>query len=298
MGLLDGQTAESYYSGDTGGYRYISLQDIVNNFMVGYVGDGKLIHDAKRTDVIFHAKRGIQEFSYDISRVEKIQEIEVGGSLSIDMPQDYVGIVNLAWIDAYGVEHQLYEGRMTSKPSSVPLQDEDYAYLTDEDGNLLEGESLQNERFKGLDPKRISGYYSDGDYFVNNDYDNERTVSVGGRYGLDPELSQINGWYFVDEANGKISFSSNISGKIVILKYVSDGLGTDAEMKVHKFAEEAIYMHVAYAILNARVNVPEYQVNRFRDRRRATMRNAKIRLMNLNPQELVQTMRGKSKRIK
>lgn len=298
MGFLDNQTTESYYSGSTGGYRYISLQDIVNNFMVGYVGDGKIIPDAKRTDVVFHAKRGIQEFSYDISRVEKIQEVEVESSLSIPMPQDFVGMVEVAWIDDYGVEHILYEGRMTSKPSSVPLQDDDGDYITDEDGDLLEGESLTNERFNSLDPKRLSGYYDSDNSYALNDFDVERTVSVGGRYGLDPELAQVNGWYFINEAEGKISFSSNVVNKIVTLKYVSDGMGTDAEMKVHKFAEEAIYMHIAYAILNARINVPEYQVNRFRKRRSVAMRNAKIRLMNLNPKELVQTMRGKSKRIK
>ena len=298
MGFLDNQTAESYYGGDTGGYRYISLQDIVNNFMVGYVGDQKIIPDAKRTDVVFHAKRGIQEFNYDISRVEKIQEVEVGASLSVDMPQDFVHQTKIAYIDSYGVEHIIYEGRTTSKPSESPLQDSNLEYIFDEDGNVVTGESVTNERYKNLDPRRISGYYEEDDYFILNDYDIERTVSVGGRYGLDPELSQINGWYFIDEANGKISFSSNISGKIVNIHYVSDGMGTDAEMKVHKFCEEAIYMHIAYAILNARVNVPEYQVRRFKSKRAAEMRNAKIRLMNLNPSELVQTMRGKSKRIK
>ena len=45
-----------------GEYEYISLDNIVNNFLVAYVGDGKLITKAKRTDVLFHAKRGLQEF--------------------------------------------------------------------------------------------------------------------------------------------------------------------------------------------------------------------------------------------
>ena len=46
-----------------GGYAYITIEEIVNNFLVAYVGDGKLIPGVKRTDVIFHAKRGLQEFS-------------------------------------------------------------------------------------------------------------------------------------------------------------------------------------------------------------------------------------------
>ena len=46
-----------------GNYRYISMQDIINNYMVAYIGDGKLISSANKSDVLFHAKRGIQEFS-------------------------------------------------------------------------------------------------------------------------------------------------------------------------------------------------------------------------------------------
>ena len=48
-----------------GGYSYVKLNDIINTFIATYVGTGKLIPSVKRTDVIFHAKRGLQEFSYD-----------------------------------------------------------------------------------------------------------------------------------------------------------------------------------------------------------------------------------------
>ena len=61
--------------------------------MVGFVGDDKIINNVKKSDVLFHTKRGIQEFTYDISRAEKIQEVEVGFTLSIPMPQDYVHYV-------------------------------------------------------------------------------------------------------------------------------------------------------------------------------------------------------------
>jgi len=54
-----GNTVEENY----GSYAYISLNDIINNFIVAYVGTGKLISDVKRTDVIFHAKRAMQEFN-------------------------------------------------------------------------------------------------------------------------------------------------------------------------------------------------------------------------------------------
>ena len=266
--------------------------------MFAFVGDGKLIPTCKRTDALFHAKRGIQEFSYDISRVEKIQELQVGCSLSIPMPQDYVHYVTLSLIDEAGVEHIIYPARYTSKPSQSILQDDDYNYLYDNDSTLLTGTPVTDTNFKNFDHGNISGTYNDEQVNFSGSYLAERITEFGKRYCLEPELSQQNGVFVIDEANGKIGFSSELVNKNITLKYVSDGLGTDDEMKVHKFAEDAIYKYIIYAIASTRQAFPEYIINRFRKERRAAMRNAKIRLSSLKIGELTQVMRGKAKRIK
>ena len=67
----------------------------------------------------------------------------------------------------------------------------------------------------------------------------DETEPLGLGYGLNPETATKNGAFYIDEAKGKISFSADFVGKILIIKYVSDGLSTD-DIKVHKFAEEAI----------------------------------------------------------
>ena len=95
-----------------------------------------------------------------------------------------------------------------------------------------------------------------------------------------------------------VNFSSNISGKTVTIEYISDSLGTDSEMKVHKFAEEAMYKCIAHAIMSTRANVQEYIVARFKRERFAAIRTAKLRLSNLKLEELTQILRGKSKQIK
>ena len=69
-------------------------------------------------------------------------------------------------------------------------------------------------------------------------------------------------------------------------------------MRVHKFAEEAVYKYVAYAILSTRANIPEYLVARFRKDKFAAVRQAKLRLSNLKSELIAQVMRGKSKWIK
>ena len=287
----------SLHNDVVGNYRYVSLKDLVSNFMVGYVGDGKLVNSVKRSEVLFHAKRILQEFNYDINRIEKIQEIEVPPSLSIPMPQDYVNYVRLSWFDNGGIEHIIYPSRLTSKPSQSILQDSDYEYLfTDE--NLLTGEPQISENFKDFDLHNVSGALNSNDYFYNQTYHTDKVANTGLRYGLDPEVSQHNGVFVIDELNGKISFSSDLKDRSITFKYLSDGLATDDEMKIHKFAEEGMYKSLVFNILSTRAGVPEFIINRYRKERRAAMRNAKIRLSNFKLSEISQVMRGKSKQIK
>ena len=281
-----------------GDYRYISLKDIVGNFMIAYVGDGKLVNTAKRSEVLFQAKRCIQEFSYDVSRVEKIQEIELPPSLSIPMPQDYINYVRFSYVDTAGIEHIIYPTKLTSVPTQAILQDSDYDYLYDVNENLLVGSAVTNERFRDFDSNNISGTLDSNDYFYHTNYHAERIGNVGGRYGGSPENMQENGLFIIDEANGKISFSSNLKDKLITFKYISDGLGTDSEMKIHKFAEDAMYQSILFNLLSTRLGIPEYVINRYKKSRRAAIRNAKIRLSNLKIGELTQVMRGKSKQIK
>jgi len=90
-------TEENY-----GGYAFVTLNDIVNNFIVGYVGEQKLIPNIRRSDIIFHAKRGLQEFSYDTLKSIKSQELSVPHTLSNILPQDYVNYVRVSRIDSLG----------------------------------------------------------------------------------------------------------------------------------------------------------------------------------------------------
>jgi|TARA_R100000030_G_scaffold95662_1_gene83292 hypothetical protein len=296
--LLKVIVSESVPKEKFGNYRYISLNDLVNNYIVAFVGDGKIISNVKKSEVLFHAKRGIQEFSYDISRVEKIQEIEISPSLSIPMPQDYVNYVRISAVDESGIEHIIYPASLTSRPSESPLQDNDYDYVFGGDGALLSGTPLTGQRFDEFDVSKLISNNKDSSVTYDADRDSETVIMPGGRYGLDPEYSQENGLFVIDELNGKISFSSNMSGRIITLKYISDGLGTDDEMQVHKFAEDAMYKYITHAIASTMLTTPEYIINRFRKEKRAAMRNAKLRLSNIKIGELAQIMRGKSKQIK
>ena len=117
-------------------------------------------------------------------------------------------------------------------------------------------------------------------------------------YGLDPEYANINGYFNINEREGKMSFSANLVDKIIVFEYISDGLSTNLETRVPKLAEEAMYAYISHAIIASRINQPEYVVQRLKREASAKLRNAKIRLSNLKINQIVQVMRGKSKWLK
>jgi len=120
----------------------------------------------------------------------------------------------------------------------------------------------------------------------------------GRRYGLDPQHAQSNGTFYIDNLRGHIHFGSSLAGETIILKYVSDGAGTDDEMVIHKFCEEACYKWIMYGVLSGRSNIPEYLVQRFKKEKFAETRKAKIRLSNIKIEEFTQVLKGMSKQIK
>ena len=447
MGLLDNQTQQAYYSGNNfGGYQFVSLTDIINQFMFVYVGEDKIIPKVRRVDVAFHAQRALAELSFDTFKSFKAQEITVPATLQMILPQDYVNYTKVSWVDSAGVKHLLYPASKTSNPSKIN-QNTDGTYYSNlvlnpglqsnidnwtnlatnpagtvistttssnglllstsgtgttqypliqqivtlvdgqtyrlswnlvgfdngvagsskvflyggtggvngyrpvgnvalttigtqtpleftydasqnnnintmglaiemTDGNLDEkkveikdflllavnndGNSLVSTPLVSSDDSTTWSNYKSGTPSENqDDYIDETYWPMNGsRYGLDPQYAQANGSFYIDDISGKIHFSSNISGKTVILDYISDSLGTDGEMQVHKFAEEAMYRWIAHAIMAGRVNIPEYQVQRFKKEKFAAVRTAKLRLSNIKLEEITQILRGKSKQIK
>ena len=299
MGLLDNTSQASYYQGsDFGNYQFTSLENIINQFMIAYVGENKIIPKTKRTDVAFHAQRALQELSFDTLKSIKAQEITVPATLQMILPQDYVNYTKISWVDSAGIKHLLYPTSKTSNPLN-PNQNADGTFdfdhnddgdTTDSGEDVLENtESTTWANYKSQTPSENN----------QDDYEDDTYWSMSGnRYGLDPQHAQANGSFYIDELSGKIHFSSNISGKTVILDYISDSLGTDGEMQVHKFAEEAMYKWIAYAILSTRANTQEYIVRRFKKERFAAIRSAKLRLSNIKLEEITQVLRGKSKQIK
>jgi hypothetical protein len=293
-----GQIVENNY----GSYSYITLSDAIDNFLVGYVGEGKLIQSAKKSDVLFFAKRGLQEFSYDTLKSVKTSELTIPQNLTIALPQDYVNYVRTSWTDRNGIKHIIYPtNNLTNSPYYTNIQDSKGVPTQDNFGENVEGTSLIQERWHSNNNQELNDYLAESpDTLGFNFSGNGNFIYANYRrqYGLDPQYAQKNGYFNLNEREGKMSFSSGLVGELILLEYISDGLAYDTDTKIPKLAEDALYAHILHAIISTRANQPEYVVQRLKKERSAKLRNAKIRLSNIKIGEIAQVMRGKSKWIK
>jgi len=245
--------------------------DTATESVVFYPSDGSIQQQPSSSEIL----TGLSWVGFD----NKITAASTGdaGKITVGMlisHEDFV--VGTTVIDVNGTQ-------ITTSTNSLNTE-------TSGNANFVSYELISDtwSSYKSATPSENQDDYQDDTYWP----------AEGSRFGLDPQHAQANGSFYMDCSAGKIHFSSNISGKTVILEYISDGHGTTEEMVVHKFAEEAMYKWIAYGCLSARIDVPEYVINRYKKERFATTRKAKLRLSNIKLEELTQILRGKSKQIK
>jgi hypothetical protein len=287
------QTAEQYYSDDSnfGGYQYTTLKDIIDTFNLRYVGDDKLIHRVKRYDIVGHAKRGLQELNYDALKEIKMIEVEIGDDYRLTLPQDYVNYVRISTVDKMGNFRPMIESTRTGIVKAY-LQDHEYNILFDEDGNALEGSSITEENSQNVSIQN-QNYRRIG-------YEEDNAINRRPQFNLDASKANVNGDFVISKREGYIRFGSSLPSRIVVLEYVSDGLeyADPSEIKIHKLAENALYMWIRWQILSNKRNTQEYVVRRSEKDWNREYQKAKLRLSNYKLHQLVQRMRGRSNWIK
>lgn len=280
-----------------GSYQYVSLADIVNNFMLINVGDDKLISIIKRYEVLFHAKRAIQELSYDALKNFKTVEINLGNNLKFIMPPDYVETIRIS-VNVDGVLYPLHENRQPLAATAY-LQDNNNNLLFDANGEVITGTSVleikNNDMQQFFGPGAYNGCWGwccDGDWYFG--------YQIGGMYGLDPEIANQNPTFSINREAGVIDFSSGARNQIIVIEYVSDGManGDDTKITINKFFEDYIYAYIKWVILDNKYGVQEYIIRRAKEEKSKKLKNARIRLSNIHPSRLIMSLRGQGKIIK
>ena len=280
-----------------GSYQYVSLSDIVNNFILMYVGNDKLVNNVDRYTILFHAKRSIQELNYDALRNIKVLELQLGTELKMIMPPDYVSYVRMSML-INGVLIPLVENR-TVMSATAYLQDNNLDIVFDSNGEIVTGTSkldiLRGDNMLytggGIYNNQM-GYCCDGQWYFN--------YSIGSRYGMNTEDANMNPKFTINKESGVIDFSSGVENAFIVLEYISDGMenGDSTKITINKLAEEYVYNYLKWAVLNNKYGVQEYIVARAKKEKSATLRNTKIRLSNMHPSRLLMSLAGQDKWIK
>tara|TARA_R100001163_G_scaffold61239_2_gene51082 strand:+ start:902 stop:2572 length:1671 start_codon:yes stop_codon:yes gene_type:complete len=146
---------------EPGNYQFVTLQTVMDQFLISYVGKDKIIPTVNKLDVQFHALRGLQEFSYDILRSHKGFEFTLPNKLSVILPQDYVAYTQVSWSDSSGVKHPIYYTHDTSNPRNPyqtpddSLHGEDNPFALHAMGTFTAGSSVIE--LDGLYPQLFTG---------------------------------------------------------------------------------------------------------------------------------------------
>lgn len=285
-----------------GSYQYVSLQDIVTNFLLMHTGNHSLINNEERYKILFHAKRAIQELNYDAFKEIKVLELSVTDSLRYVLPSDFVNWVRIS-LYKNGYLRPLTENIQTLS-SRAYLQDNKGNILFDQNGNILEPQysTIDFDRItktkKSIYLNQGNQFYGQMGWFVDGNWYFD--YRIGGAFGLNTETANFNPTFNIDKKAGVINFDSSMSGESCILEYISDGMenGDDSLVTVNKLFEQYIYAAIKYEVLNSKFGIPEYMVARAKKDKSALLRNAKIRISNIHPGRLLMNLRGMDKMIK
>lgn len=283
-----------------GSYQYVSLQDVVNNFLLMYSGNHSLVNNEERYKVLFHAKRAIQELNYDAFKEIKALELTVFSNLTFVLPSDYVSWVRIS-LYKDGWLRPLSENIQVNSAISY-LQSSTGTLSFNNDGTIVTDESTLDAERKDGQQKSIylNNQNNSSGNSGNNDSNSFSEYSIGAMYGLNTETANINPTFRIDKKSGVINFDSTMLNENCVLEYISDGMegGNESKINVNKLFEEYIYAAIKYELLNSKFNVQEYVVNRAKKDKSALLRNAKIRLSNIHPGRLLMNIRGNNKWLK
>tara|TARA_B100000902_G_scaffold158592_1_gene154578 strand:- start:1821 stop:2816 length:996 start_codon:yes stop_codon:yes gene_type:complete len=317
---FEGQDGQQLTGDDRqyGNYQFMKIDDVINDVLASYCQQGQILEGVRKSDVSYHAYRSMQELSFDTFRSVKSMEIEIPPSLVMALPIDFVGYTKVTYKGDDGIERTLMPAIVTSNPTPYQ-QDNDYYIEFDNNGAATHA-SDSNTWFdyhgNTVNTGVLSGntgvatpHQTDADQY--DIYD----LQEGQRFGSEPRHMNAHGSFYIDYLKGRLHLSGNLVGRVITLKYISDGVGTlqtgvhssspydteihtEQDMIVHKFAQEAMIKHVLYGCMQARMQQPPGMLALLKREKFAETRKAKIRLSNIKIEEIAQIMRGKSKWIK
>lgn len=275
------ENPQIYYEDEEkhGEYVYVTLEEMINNFISNYTGDGTVLGKTSRSKIIYQFKQGVKKFSLNALREVKAVELELGDTLDIILPPDYVNYVRISYVNPDTGDLMVLSVNDKTPIATAYLQDHEANILFDDNGFILEGSTL----FESLN-----------DRITQKNVVTENSGDPNTNFKLDTTVN-ANGTFYIDTRIGKIHFSSDNAFRVLMLEYISDGLeySDESEIKVSKLAEEALYNYVNYNLMFTMSGIPLYEKNEAKRAWYSSYKNAKIAMMNIKISDVMLFLNSK-----
>lgn len=276
------QTNQQYYDNEDvwGDYQYVTLKDILDGQMMQTrLNENHYLKNIKRSLLLAYAKDAIREVNKQAASEVLQFQITVPDSLTFAMPQEAVGIVGV-WL----VRLDRGTGSYTLAPLDIDNTiNTSIAYLQDDQGDLLyddQGQILETDSLNAIDVPyqtyRFSGYY-------------QPTTDAS-------KFSQF-GTVTFNKSRGIMAFSSNLAGKDIVIRYVSDGLHaslSETEVRVHKNLRKTIENYIFWQGIVFNRDVPDNAKTRAERDFNTQLHKSKVAMAGFNLNEIARMMRRRS----
>ena len=139
-------TTQDYHSDPSqwGGNQYMSLKDIVDEYIAGLT-DGDVTYGTRRTTIVKKAKHAVRQMSFCNLKEYKDVELDLSTTLQVLLPSDFVDYGSIYWVDENGLLYPLAQNKKISVAKGI-LQDSDYNYIYDNNGDY--GQHFSNGGFR------------------------------------------------------------------------------------------------------------------------------------------------------
>ena len=294
---------------------FISLNDIINNFLISYTGPSKLIPDAKRTEVVFHARRCLQEFAYETLK----SQMNTTGTTTAYVAGSEVTPIAPRVYPYYPLPSDFVATISLTRSPLIPSTTLTGVSITSSFGQFacntvtemtVGGTVTISGAFGGSGS--ISGYTNPKTYYViatnatftsfqlSETLDGPGVVTTTGTptgltyalvntsvpmtqvytpFPITGPASTNKTQYYIDYVLDRIYFGSTISQFNIAYNYLSNALTTDETASIPKLAEEALYSCMIYAILANRENTNPNVLQRLLMEKVVMLERSKSRLV-------------------
>lgn len=267
-------TAESYYTDPDqyGNYQFVTLKTILDGMLMEFEGDDDhILKNMSRSLLLRYAKDAAREVNKKAANDVKAFEITVPDSLTWPLPQDFVNYVRVSVVLRDNITgswrlHRLDINRNINMAIGY-LQDDQGDILFDNDGNILEADSLN----------AIAVPYKRYKFCQNVD---SYKLSQWGEFNFDKRI---------------MAFSSDLADKEIVIEYVSDGLSaelSESQIEVHKYIRKPIEDYIYYLGLRRKRNVPQGEKAMALRTYKTSLHQAKLDMANLDLNQIARSVRG------